>query len=333
MIFKLFKSILPDYALPNGLSIFHELLQNKKFDVFNVITKWADLTLVKISLAHQEFPGATLLHYCCLYGHEQIVSTLLEEQSNINEKDFKKNTPLHYSALNGQLNLCKYLISKGCSLTCYNSDYMLPFHMPIKNDKLDTFIYLVDVYKYIAKEHGVVSTLNTKCKNGLTPLMLSCMYNASAIFKFVLSQDINVNAKDFSGKTAIFYAIESKNAEFVTQIIDKGVDFKLVDNHNEDAAFYAVKTQSISLLKLMISKGLPLFHKNNDNKTLAHVAAQLGLPEILGYLIENGVDESCIDKEGKQYKDYCNTMTQIEPLPIKKKGFRRKKHKQSKEAS
>ena len=78
-----------------------------------------------------------------------------------------------------------------------------------------------DLLKLIQASNGDPSKYNTIDKrNGHTPLIASVTNNHTELVTYLLSQNVDINVADYSGMTALMYAISEGRQYFVDQILD-----------------------------------------------------------------------------------------------------------------
>ena len=70
------------------------------------------------------------------------------------------------------------------------------------------------IMQYLIKEFGY--NINAMDSNGQTALIIAVINNSKDMLEYLLSKDADKTIKDDSGKTALDYAIESGNADFIS---------------------------------------------------------------------------------------------------------------------
>lgn len=109
------------------------------------------------------------------------------------------------------------------------------------------------------------------------------------IVDFLISLGLDVNIKDNSGSTPLFYAAEYGSLEIIKELIDKGADINAINEYDENLLFPAVSNQNPDVIQFFIDKGLDIEHKNDDGQTpLFYAIWNLRNVDIVDLLIRNG---------------------------------------------
>ncbi|CAD7288832.1 hypothetical protein LMG7974_01175 [Campylobacter majalis] len=124
--------------------------------------------------------------------------------------------------------------------------------------------------------------------------------------KFLINSGANVNYKNSFGKTALFYAVELKDANLVKILLENGANpnEKYIDNHSKSAI-------------LGLGANLPFYinlcaFERTKRSVFMHAGAN-STPEILQLLLDYGVDVDELDELGLNAYDYAlaNNNTEV----------------------
>ena len=66
---------------------------------------------------------------------------------------------------------------------------------------------------------------------------------------------VDVNATDINGKTALMWAINSGNSDIAKSLIMNGADANIIDNHGETALMLAELVEAKELVQLLKKYG------------------------------------------------------------------------------
>lgn len=94
-----------------GRTPLHAAAEGNRVDVAGVLAKDNE------SLKAKDNEGQTALHLACKAGHGQLVRTILDNGSDLDEADdFYGYTPLHFAAESGRLNVVDELLERGANI-------------------------------------------------------------------------------------------------------------------------------------------------------------------------------------------------------------------------
>ena len=102
---------------------------------------------------------------------------------------------------------------------------------------------------------------------------------------------VDLNRKNFTGKTTLHYAVEEKNLDLVKQIVTSYPDtVNIVDNHGNSALYRAVVLNQKSITEFLLGYSLDLNLKDRNGETLLDIAKFNGYSELADLLIIRGVN-------------------------------------------
>ena len=156
----------------------------------------------------------------------------------------------------------------------------------------------IDEDKYLANvQLTEVMSLYSK-RGGFTPFHFVCGYGSVRIVKLFLDNkhkmDIDVNAKDDTGWTPLYWASIYNNALVVNQLLNHGLDVTLRTNKSAHIFHAAAKNKDPKVIQAIFeSSKLTNFDKNATNcngATVFHFAAENEHSnEPLAYLLKNAM--------------------------------------------
>ncbi|XP_071098480.1 serine/threonine-protein phosphatase 6 regulatory ankyrin repeat subunit B-like [Haliotis cracherodii] len=234
-----------------------------KKDVFNfLISKKADLTLIDDNKNN-------ILHLACRGGNTFIIEHLIP-LFDMNSPGEDGLTPLMMGALSGKKEAYDLIARNGGnqSLTASENDNVL--HAACLGGNLATVKEVIDSF-YI----------NTRGRNGETPLMRAVCGGHIAVYRYLMSQgadrtlvdndghsllhlachhgklamlkhiiaDFDVNSKDNMGLTPVMTAVLHRKAAVVKYLTSRGTDLTLVDNTGDDALTLSLKLGNRQIIK------------------------------------------------------------------------------------
>lgn len=117
----------------------------------------------------------------------------------------------------------------------------------------------------------------------------------------------NINRKDSSGKSVLFYACEDGGLNMVELLLEKDADIDVTDNEGDTLLHAAVRNGNKPIVQLLIERGLYIDEKNNEGRTPLMLAAISSRADIAKYLVEQGADVRIRDDNGNNAFKYAVT--------------------------
>lgn len=180
------------------------------------------------------------------------------------------------------------------------------------------------------------SLLNTRYKNGLTPLMLaieSNTYSRSIVDLFLSSKEIQLSMVDDARKTALVHAVIHNRIDLIKVLVHSGANLNLLDSSGASPLAYAVdfhdekmtqalldakadpnfsaknkltpliisaQDNQLSLVKILISSKAIIDNKcSKYGRTALHWATFNGHIQVMSLLLQSGADSSSFSKHGE----------------------------------
>jgi hypothetical protein len=108
-----------------------------------------------------------------------------------------------------------------------------------------------------------IAGLNVANNVGRTPLMVSCLTGKLDTMLTIIDAGADVESRDFSGKTVIFYAIAKRNIEAVKVLISKGADVEAIDNFGRTPLMEACMDGNLLAVKELLRAGAKIGAADN----------------------------------------------------------------------
>jgi ankyrin repeat protein len=137
---------------------------------------------------------------------------------------FVGTTPLMMASKQGHLAVMKYLLRNGAEANMVDSLGQSSLYMACTSGHLESCKLLVT--------HGSRTVLAIKDKkHQLTPLLLSCRQNEMRIAKWLVSEGVDVHAKDAFGRNAFHYAAWNYNSDLMKFLASVDVPVNAKDSN------------------------------------------------------------------------------------------------------
>lgn len=115
----------------------------------------------------------------------------------------------------------------------------------------------------IAAHEGDLKLLRTLKSNGMsldfqyphfwdwTPLMAAIESGNSDVIQYLLTQNINLNAQDRNGRTALMWAISQHDTNTIVKLLERGAAVAIKDKMGATALSYARASSSPCVIRLI----------------------------------------------------------------------------------
>ncbi|NWW65544.1 ANR24 protein, partial [Ifrita kowaldi] len=222
------KGLVPTKLDSEGKSAFHLAATRGNVDCLEAMLAHGVDAMTKDS------SGYTALHLASKHGHPQCVSKLLQASCPVDVADGSGRTALHLAGEWGQCQPC-------------------PAHVPVGGS--------AQPLSLSAAASGCISCseilcdfkapLNSKDKDGSTPLILAAKMSHSELCRYLLHRGAAVNSRDLQGRTALMLACESGSVDTVEVLVSAGARVAVVDATGHDAAHYGLATGNALIQHLL----------------------------------------------------------------------------------
>ena len=280
--------VISQMLLDNGVEI------DEKSFLYSV--EIGNFKLVKFFLSHNadinsrnEF-WETGLHLAAQGGHFEIVKLLIENNANVAALNQLNKTPLHYLTspsdsfeIENLVQCCELLLAAGVDSRIRDHNSSTPIQLAAHHGLLELVRILLP-YKQ-------ASNLRTTL---LHDAILNCQEKC---LKFLLDENIDIDACDVQGSTALHYAAMMGHFSMLSMVMEKGVELNTINIYGETALHLALKYMDMYLdrdyvkcCEHLILSGADLNIKNCHNQTPLEILHSKGLMKL--YLGVNSVTQN-----------------------------------------
>ncbi|XP_048257878.1 uncharacterized protein LOC124126822 isoform X2 [Haliotis rufescens] len=230
-----------------------------------LISKDADLTLV-------DKDGNGLFHLACYGGNTAIVQYLVSP-SNVNTRGQNGWTPVMMAAFKGYQSVFDLLVSKHADLTLVDKDGDSLLHLACKGGDTAIVQYLVSP-----------SNINTRGRNGWTPVMMACIKGHQSVFDLLVSKDADLTLVDNNGDSLLHDACFGGNTAIVQYVVSPS-NVNTRGQYGWTPVMLAAFNGHQSVFDLLVSKDADLTLVDNDVDSLLHLACYGGNTAIVQYVV------------------------------------------------
>lgn len=267
----------------------------------------------KANINIQDANGLTPLMYAIEQNNKELANFLIENGAdvNISEREYDR-TPIFYAVEKKDTNAITLLISKGANVNATDKNGLTPLNIAIEEENNNDIIKLLIKNKAnlnILTEDGdslieyainkndtdMIQTLvegganlNTAGISGYTPLMSAAAETLENIVRiFLTKKDINLNAINRNGDTALHITAETGNIPIIKMLIENKANINsqnfsgytplhiAVENNNLEAASELINAKANLLIRTDSGKlplNIAIDKKNNAMITLIQKA-------------------------------------------------------------
>lgn len=175
--------------------------------------------------------GMTPLHKAAEGGNDLIVQQLLDQGAKIDEsKTTLGLAPLHMGAFD--FHTAKTLIERGADINVTTFNGAKPIHWVAYGTSLNQSDVTV-----LLLENGAFP--NDVMVSGWTPLHLGALYGSPRLVEKLITNGVDVEARDAAGRTPLHYATVRNSQALVRQLIASGAPLDVMDQDGETAFMWA----------------------------------------------------------------------------------------------
>jgi ankyrin repeat protein len=119
--------------------------------------------------------------------------------------------------------------------------------------------------------------------------------NREAVLAAITSPDVDVDAAEPDGSTALHWATYKVDHDLVRALLNAGATADVTSRYGSTPLGEAVKLGDLELARMLLDAGADPDSPNGDNQTALMIAAQIGASNIAESLLERGADVNAIE--------------------------------------
>ncbi len=249
------------------------------------------------------------------FHHKEIIKILLENNADVNFKNYLNKTALEYVASNDDnFDIALEFIKRGADVNALDNENATPLMYAASHNAKKILNLLI--------EHN--ADINIQTKSGYTALILAAMHNHINIVKILIENKADVFARDGYGRRCSYYADENwndemykifskyhddeykKNTQFIFDVlysktdeinkyISEGGDVNFQDDRGLTALTVVEKRE---IAKILLDNNADINKKGRDGYTPLMMAVRRENINLIDFFIENNADLNMFDPEG-----------------------------------
>jgi ankyrin repeat protein len=162
--------------------------------------------------------------------------------------------------------------------------------------------------------------INAKDAEGRTALAQSVLQGNPEIVETLIRGGANPNQADSSGKPPILHTIDTGNAPVAEALVRGGANVDARNNAGFSAVMLAVQANQIQILAVLIKGGADVNVKNHETgQTALMLAAWSGSYDMVDLLLKNAItaeDRDAVDKKGMSALFYAVESGHLEVVKL-----------------
>jgi len=307
------------------------------------------------SITHKGRELWTPLHRAARGGHRRSVDLLLSRDANVLAEDFRGQIPLHLAVRSGSMETVVSLLMHNSALHCkqlfakdkknatprevafYTAHYDVHKYLraaewvalgiePSSSSVITTAIEAGDIDRVRELLRKDPNTINTPDEDGQPLLHVAIQEKQRDIVTFLLQSGASIEAKGYHGWHALHIAASLGNLDLVEICLQHNADVSQQTNTAQTALHKAASTKSVAVVRRLLEAGVDPMAQNDRGMTALHVAAHQNRTEIVSLLTsEYGVDVLARDRLGLTASMWAERSAHLELAAFLHKEMRKAK--------
>ncbi|CAF1627636.1 unnamed protein product [Adineta ricciae] len=239
--------------------------------------------------------------------YEDIARCCLDYGAEVNSLNKEGNTPLFCAAEKFSKSCAKLLLEYGADISVVNNRKKTVSEMCVNEEFQQTLItvseFIASVIRALTQGDKEVldrvitdhvegrytlSSLNSRFINGSTLLHTACYFNNLPAVQRLVKLDVNLDVRDFQGKTALH---RTRDINIIKFLLECNADINATDAEGNTAihakcAGERNKPLELEAIRVLHEYGAELDRCNSKGETCFHLAARKGNTEVLQLLFE-----------------------------------------------
>ena len=239
----------------------------------------------------------TLLQMVASRATPGLITALMKVGADVNARDGTDGTPLHNAAFNENPAVITTLVRAGADVKVKDKFGKTPLHYAVKhNDNPEVVKALlqagVDV-NVMDKTGATPLHYATRNVNPPKPTNFSGLYSETRKYFMRVTKEVTKNTD---------WKLERTNPAVITALMKAGADVNAKDNSGYTPLYYAIYAAMFSpnpvFVEALLESGAKLDIMAGDEGTLLHYAALSDNPAFITALLQAGVNIDARDKDG-----------------------------------
>ena len=235
--------------------------------VKSVIKRGADPSLM-------DNRGWNTLHCAAKGGDTDIISLIHTHLPNIDSKTREGDTPLMLAALNGKLRAVKWFLERGATVACEEKRGWNTLHHAAQGGDTDI----------ISLIHTHLPNIDSKTREGDTPLMLAALNGKLRAVKWFLERGATVACEEKRGWNTLHHAAQGGDTDIISLIHTHLPNIESKTGEGDTPLMVAALCGKLHAVKWFLEKGATVACECNRGWNTLHCAAKGGDTDIISLI-------------------------------------------------
>ena len=218
--------------------------------------------------------GLNTLHYAAQGGNTDIISLIHTHLPNIDSKTREGDTPLMLAALNGKLRAVKWFLERGATVACEEKRGWNTLHHAAQGGDTDI----------ISLIHTHLPNIDSKTREGDTPLMLAALCGKLYAVKWFLEKGATVACENDVGWNTLHYAAQGGDTDIISLIHTHLPNIESKTGNGYTPLMVAASRGELLAVKWFLEKGATVACKDSIGWSMLHHAARGGDTDIISLI-------------------------------------------------
>ncbi len=204
----------------------------------------------QVDVSRVDVYGRIPLHYACMYGHVNMVHTLLDSgPTTIDELDHDNFTPLIHSMAHHRLDCAKQLLADGARIDPGSESDHVPLNLACQYGSVAIAKLLLECKARLLPDAEGLFPQHLVARSGQTPEALLMLEKYGA--------DLDQRDKLYQW-TPLFHAASEGRVKCLQTLLERNVDVQILDEKGYSAVYYATWEGNLECMKLLGSMNLAI---------------------------------------------------------------------------
>ena len=236
----------------------------------------------------QDNSGWNLLHFASEGGNPEVIELMLNHVSSIDSINKTGITPLMIAAFTDKLQAVKSLLKQGADPSLQENRGWNVLHFASEGGNPEVIELML----------SHVPTIDSRTKEGSTPLMIAAVNDKLQAVKYLLKQGADRSLQHNDGWNVLHFASEGGNPEVIELMLSHVPSIDSRTKEGSTPLMIAAYNDKLQAVKCLLKQGADPSLQDNRGWNLLHFASQGGNPEVIELMLSHVPSIDSRTKEG-----------------------------------